>query len=369
MTTADAVLVTGYPAFGARQVVEELVRREPETRVFAVVRDKFRAEAEAHARGLDARSIELVEGDATHMDLGLSGAELRRIGGELGRIHHCAQATYLGVDRATAESLNVTATEEVLELAALSPNLRCLVHHSTAFVSGDRTGLVFEADLEADQRFSNVIAETKARAEKLVRAAMRRLPIAVLRPTNVVGDVASGATDRLDGPYLVILLILASPAEIPLLLPSSGATKLHMVPIDFVARAAVAIGDDARSPGRTFHLADPDPPTAKAFFDLVARAGGKRSPRGFLPANVTKALLHTPGLERFARSPRSLVDQLLTDVSYDATNADAVLGPLGVSCPPVAGYVGKLVDYVKERVAERRAPAREDAVEADDPLS
>src|SRR6201999_2261702 len=139
---------------------------------------------------------------------------------------------------------------------------KCLVHHSTAHVSGDRTGVVVEDDLQKGQRFRNVVEETKARAEKKMRAPMNRLPIAVVRPSIVVGDSQTGEIDRFDGPYLLILLIVTSPAEIALPLPSRGDAPLNLVPADYVARAARAIGLDSRAPGRTFHIVDPAPLTA-----------------------------------------------------------------------------------------------------------
>jgi thioester reductase-like protein len=37
--------------------------------------------------------VNLIEGDAAAMDLGLSGAELRSISGEIDRIHHMAQVS------------------------------------------------------------------------------------------------------------------------------------------------------------------------------------------------------------------------------------------------------------------------------------
>jgi hypothetical protein len=126
------------------------------------------------------------------------------------------------------------------------------------------------------------------------------------------------------------------------------------VPIDFVVKASHAIGRDPRAPGRTFHLVDPSPASAKRVFDLVARAGGRPSPRGFIPTNLTKALLRTPGLERFAKSPRAFVERLATPVRFDAKNADAILAGANVACPPFESYVDQIVEYVRDRVREKR---------------
>ena len=365
----EVVLLTGLPSFPARTLCEEIVRTSSRTLVHALVRSKQEADAREFldALPLEQRArVQLIEGDAAAMDLGLSGAEFKTLAAEVDRIHHTAAISYLGADHATASRVNEDGAREILEFAAACPQLKCLVHHSTALVSGDRTGLVKEEELQEGQRFRNVVEETKARAEKRMRAQMGKLPIAVVRPSMVVGDSQTGDIDRLDGPYLLVLLIVTSPADIALPLPGRGDVPLNIVPADFVAKAARAIGLDPRAPGRTFHVVDPAPLTARRVFELVALAGGRRMPRGFIPANLTKALLRTPGLERFAKSPRAFFDALATPVTWASTNADEILADAGIRCPSFESYVETLVEYVQTRLRERRQ--KRAAAEVDDPL-
>jgi thioester reductase-like protein len=353
----EVTLLTGFPTFLARRLAAHILEQEPRTLVYAIVRAKFAEEAQQVASAWPMAHRErfvIVDGDAAAMDLGLSGVEFRSLSNEIDRIHHAAHVTYLGVDHSTAQELNVGGTNEILELARASRSLKCLILHSTAEVSGDRTGIVLEDELEAGQRFPTFVAETHARAEKLARRAMSELPIAVVRPATIVGDSRTGEIDRFDGPYLLILLIVTTPAEIAVPLPARGDTPLNLVPIDFVVRASHAIGRDPKAPGKTFHLVDPSPVSAQRAFELVARAGGRPSPRGFIPTNLTKALLRTPGLERFAKSPRAFVERLATPVRFDARNAEAILARAGVACPPFESYVEHVVDYVRERVREKR---------------
>jgi thioester reductase-like protein len=353
----EVTLLTGFPTFLARRLAAHILEQEPRTLVYAIVRAKFAEEAQQVVSAWPKTHRErfvIVEGDAAAMDLGLSGVEFRALSNEIDRIHHAAHVTYLGVDQTTAQELNVGGTNEILELARASRSLKCLILHSTAEVSGDRTGIVLEDELEARQRFPTFVAETRARAEKLARRAMSEMPIAVVRPATIVGDSKTGEIDRFDGPYLLILLIVTTPAEIAVPLPARGDTPLNLVPIDFVVRASHAIGRDPRAPGKTFHLVDPNPVSAKRAFELVARAGGRPSPRGFIPTNLTKALLRTPGLERFAKSPRAFVERLATPVRFDARNAETILASAGIACPPFESYVEEVVDYVRERVREKR---------------
>ncbi len=363
----EVVLLTGFPSFAARKMCEEVLRTGPRTLVHAIVEQS----AEGEARdALDAlpleqrRRVNLIEGDASAMNLGLSGRELAALAPEIDRIHHLAHVSSLAADRKLAERINVGGAREVLEVARLCRSLKCLVFHSSAQVSGDRSGLVLEGELEKGQGFHNVVEETIARGEKMMRAAMPKLPICVMRPTIVVGDSQTGEVDRFDGPYFLILLIVTSPAELPLALPGRPEASMHLVPVDYYVRAACALGRDPRAPGRTFHVGDPSPLTAKRVFELVASAGGRRNPRGFIPANITKALLRTPGLDRVAKSPRAFLDSLATPVSYSFANTSELLADTDVRCPPFESYVEGLVEYVQHRLREKRA---RDA-EVDDPL-
>lgn len=365
----EVVLLTGFPYFEARRTLTELLAGPGRAYVHVLVRAKAREDAEAALGALagDARArVNLLDGDVASIDLGLSGAEWKGLAAEVDRIHHVASMSYLGVERKRAEQVNVGGAMEVLELAAATPQLKCLVHHSSAFVAGDRAGVVRECDLDAGQRFRNVVEETMARAEKLMRRAMDRLPIAVLRPSVIIGDSSTGEVDRLDGPYLLILLILTSPPDLPLPLPARGEVPLQLVPIDYVARAACTIGRDSRAIGRTFHLVDPAPLTARRVSECVAGSGARRMPKGSAPLDIAMALLRTPGLEAFVASPRTFLEALVRPVTFDATNARELLADSDVRCPPFESYVDRVVEHVQRRLEEQRD--RRSVAEIDDPL-
>ena len=367
----DVVLLTGFPSLLARAVCSEILRADAGARVFALTRSTSIDESRGYIDALPVeqrKRVQLIEGDPGAIDFGFSGAEFQSLARQVTRIHHCAQVTSLSADRKTAERVNVGGAREALEFAASCVKLDCLVFHSTAHVAGDRHGLVLEEELQAGQSFRSVVEETKGRAEKLMRSSMDRIPIAVVRPATVVGDSRTGEIERFDGPYLLFLLVVTSPPDLALPLPGRGDEPLNLVPIDWVARAAVAIGRERRARGRTFHLVDPQPLTARRVFELVARAGGRRAPRGSIPANLAKVLLRAPGLDRIIKSPRAFVETLTTPVTYDSKNADELLASLGVDpCPPLETYVDRLVEYVQERTRERRASKRPPA-EVEDPL-
>ena len=369
----DVILVTGFPSLYGRKMVEHILANEPRALVYTIVPGRLEPEAKAvigELPGEQRDRVVMIEGDAVAMDLGLSGAEFRQLSRELDRIHHVAFASHVGIDRRTAETINVGGTAEILELGRACEALQCLTLHSTALVSGDRTGIVYEDELECGQSFRSAIEATRMRAEVIARRAIPKVPIAVVRPTTIVGDSGYTEAGSFDGPYLLVLLILATPAEIAIPLPGKGEAPFNVVPIDFVIRASHAIGRHPSAPGGTFHIADPHPLSARHVFDLVAKAGGRRAARGYMPSNLAKALLRMPGIERFVRSPRAFVEQLSSAVRYDTRNADRVLADAGIACPGFESYVESLVAVVQERIRSRGAKREtETEVEVDDPLS
>ncbi len=358
----DASLVTGFPLFTAKRMVRKLLADERE-RVYLLVRPKFRAAAEEFLAEIPdggRKRATLLEGDVCDMDLGLAGGEYKELAGELTAIHHLAAIYYLGVQHAVVERVNVEGTRAVVELAGECARLRRLCHWSSATVSGARSGVVLEEELDVGQRFRNVYEETKFRAEQLVRDAAERLPVTIFRPGTIVGDSRSGEIDKFDGPYSLIVLIVASPIDVSLPLPGRGAAPLHLVPIDFVVDAAHALAGDPRAAGKTFHLTDPNPFSARAVYELIAHHAERKPPRGSIPTALLRTLLRTPGLERLARAPLQLLESFDHQAIYNCRNTMALLDGTGIRCPSFDTYVDVLVRYVREVQAAKRAKLEEE---------
>ena len=360
---SDVSLVTGFPSFPARSLIRRLLDGDPEERIYLLVRPKGLSEATAFVDQLEetarARLTPLV-GSVADLDLGLSGADYRRLVAEVTAVHHLAAFRSVSGERGLAERVNVGGTKQLLELALECGSLRRFCHYSTALVAGGRTGVILEEELDAGQRFRDAYEETMFRAEQVVADAVRRLPITVFRPSTIVGDSRSGEIDRFDGPYSLITLIVTSTLDVQLPLPGRATAPLHLVPVDFVTEAARTLSRDPRAVGRTFHLTDPAPFSARSVYELVARHADRRPPRGTFPMALTRALRHAPGLGAAVRSPLAFLESLNHSVLYNCRNTLELLDGTGVRCPPLDRYVGVLVDYVRRVHAARRLRAEEE---------
>jgi len=357
----DAALVTGFPAFTAKRMIAKLLAAEPPeqtSRFYVLAQQRFADEAARFLAALPGRErAEVLAGDVCDMDLGLSSAEYRALSRELTWIHHLAGVYFMGTDDDTARRVNVSGTRTVLELARDVGRLERVVHWSTAMVSGDRKGRWYEEDLEAGQRFHNAYERTKYEAERLVRAAMRQLPITVLRPGIIVGDSATGEIDKLDGPYYLMVLIATNASGLRLPLLGRGDAPLHLVPIDYVIDAAWHIARNETSAGRTFHIVDPAPLAAREVFERVAEHAQTEKPRGHIPRPLARAVLRTPGLARLGRGPLAFVDLLDHAVHYDQTNTAQALAGSKLACPALADYLPVLVRHVLEIARASPPPA------------
>jgi thioester reductase-like protein len=371
------LLLTGFStAFLARRVLLKVLDAEPETQIVCLCPRTQQEEAETELAKLppaDRARVEIAHGDTADMDFGMSGRRFLDLAKRVDVVHHCSFATYAGVRRETAERINVGGTGEVLELCEASTRGCRLVLWSTANVSGKQRGRVAEGELIEPSNFASPVEETRYRAEQMVRQAMDRVPTTILRPSTIVGDSRTGEIDRMEGPYLLILLMLSSPVDLRVPLPGRGDVPLHLVPIDYVVDAGYAIASDPRSVGRTFHIVDENPPTARRVFELIAEASGRPGPVGSLPSQLATALLRTPGLERVSHIPRTFLEQLATEVSYDARNTRELLSGKGLECPKATSYLPVMVNYVRTQ-QQKRAEIKRGAIstrpadEIEDPL-
>ena len=368
----ESVFVTGFPDFVARRMIAEILARDPGARLDILVgigqSERARDFASTLPPGQSAR-LGFVVGDVASMDLGLSGAEYNELASRITTIHHLATSDPTARDRKRARRIDVQGTRGVIELAENCQKLRRLCHWSTTAVSGKRTGVILEDELDQGQSFYSVWERTRMEAEKLARAARRRLPVTIFRPSLIVGDSATGEFDKLDGPHYLMLLIATNATQVSLPLPGKGTAPLDMVPVDFVVAAAHALSGDERAAGKTFHLSDPEPLPAREIFRLVAEHSHTRPPRGFIPGRITRALLRTPGLQRLARGPLSFLDAFDLEASYDCRNTRTLLADTGIRCPRFDAYVGNLIGYIRSMRESERSQAPGDDEVDDDPLA
>jgi len=345
------VLITGLPNYVAVRLLACILEREPGTTVSALVRPEHIERTQQFLTDVitDHNRVTLHVCDVVLPDLGLGAGERNLLLAQVTDVYHLASLYHLGVAKRRIEEVNIRGTRNMLRFAGLMPQLRCFNHHSTAFVCGDRSGVVLEEELEQGQRFRNTFERTKFTAELEVRRSMRDIPAVVYRPSLVLGDATTGVIDRFDGPNFLIQLLVTNPRRLPSPSPPMLAAPFNVVPVNFVADAMYHIGLDPTAAGRTFQIVDPNPlsygEAMRVVGEHVHQSTGRRGSTVVAPPSRWRF----PAIERYTRPRRALLHELDSWVFFNSINTAEVLRDTGVYCPPFSSYAGALVDHVHRR--------------------
>jgi long-chain acyl-CoA synthetase len=223
-------------------------------------RQRAVAAIRCYAPQLDAalltQRLAVVRGDICRRQFGLARETHEILAERVTHVIHSAATTHFHLPFKCAYDTNYLGTERVLRFAEQAwsrGRLRGVAYISTAYVCGDRQGLVTESELISGQGFANSYEETKCLAEILVRRRAGKLPLTIFRPSIVVGDSRSGRTLTFNVLYVPLKLICRGQVTEMLGVPRA---TLDIVPVDFVSRAIRHLSlEQERFRGETFHLA------------------------------------------------------------------------------------------------------------------
>jgi thioester reductase-like protein len=353
-------LFTGFPGFIGARLLPRLMELLPESRFACLVQQRFLGAAEESLAAMardhphTRERVQVVTGDITQPRLGLEPGAAADLSRDVEGAWHLAAVYDLAVARDLAQRINVDGTRHVREFLSGCPRLQRLHYVSTAYVSGRATGVYRETDLDVGQAFKNHYEETKFLAE--VDVVKSGLPATVYRPAIVVGDSRTGETAKFDGPYFTVAAMERVPSPGLFLRVGSGKQPANLVPVDFVIEAMARLGAVESSRGKTYHLTDPDPLPVFEIERLFAQAMGKSFWYVPVPPALARAFFTPRPVQRFFGMPVQTLDYFDHPCRYDASQASADLGPLGVRCPRFPDYVGRLVAFYRaKRDAVRRS--------------
>ena len=344
--------MTGFPGFLGSALLPRILRRTDGNAV-CLVQSKFAAGAQRRVDELCAddpalrRRIQLVEGDITKPGLGLDPAVLDGVT----EAWHLAAIYDLAVAHDVATRVNVDGTRNVLDALERHSTMTRLHYFSTCYVSGRYAGPFAEDDLDVGAPFNNYYEATKHLAEADVRRRMAAgMPATIYRPSIVIGDSTTGETQKYDGPYFILQLLIRQPRYA--VLPVVGdptVTRMNLVPRDFVIEAVDHLSSLAVSEGRTYQLADPAPLTIDELTDHLAEATDRKLVKIPLPRKLaTTSVAHIPGLEHLLRIPPESIDYFAHPTHYLTDHTQTDLAGTGIEPPPLPDYVGRLVQFMRD---------------------
>src|SRR4051794_40880916 len=299
---------------------------------------------------IDSERLEILAGDITKRHLGLGDGDWDRLAGAVTHVFHLAAIYDLAVPDELAQKVNVEGTGNVLELCLAARKLERLAYVSTAYVAGDRHGVVYEHELALGQGSKNHYESTKFQAEVWVRELMDRVPSTILRPAIVVGDSQTGETEKFDGPYYLLRTIAAMERYgRPVAQFGRSESTFNVVPVDYVVAAIAAAGTAPETAGETLHLVDPEPLSTRELVVSLSREYAGREPRGRMAPEIIERALRVRAIrERFGGAPPESIVYLNHPVTFDTRRAVGLLSPHDLRPPRFADYVGAMVRFFRE---------------------
>lgn len=309
--------------------------------------------------------VTAVEGDVTAERMGLSREAYGGLAGTVTHFIHGAANVKVNMSREEAHRSSVSTTIQALAFAARAP-LKKFEYISTVGVGGKMRGPLPERRLTLAREFHNTYESSKAEAEELVWAAVERgLPVTVHRPSMVVGDSRTGRVRGFQIFYHLMELLSGRAGRG--WVPRLPGFSLDVVPCDFVARAIAASLARTAWTGRVLHLsAGPDGAwTLERYVDqlpVLFRENGVDAPAPRrIPWPLFRALvpvLSRVGPEKqrtqFKNLPHFL-EYLGSSLDFSNTDTTALLGPLGLSRPPMERTLPAVVRYYLEWWKARRS--------------
>lgn len=244
------VLLTGATGFVGMELLVRLLEKTDRS-VVALVRGADDAAAGARLdelfktlfapgrRRTMRRRVQAVAADLEQPGLGLDAPTRERLVASIGSVVHCAASVSFTLELEDARRINVEGTRAVLELAGEAHergSLDRVVHVSTAYVAGERSGRARERQGDVGQSFRNTYERTKLEAEQLVLAS--GVPAAIVRPSVIVGDSKTGWTPCFNVIYWPLQAFARGLFD-PI--PGDADAPIDIVPVDVVADALLAL--------------------------------------------------------------------------------------------------------------------------------
>lgn len=258
--------LTGGSGFLGKEVIARLVKQKSCKKIIMLLREGRRQSAAHRLEEIRDKifgdsapqqlksKLAAVSGDLTEVGLGILEDGRQRLLEEVTHVLHLGASTDFGAPIEVSRQFNVEGTREVLSLALdlrTHGKLQRFDYVSTAYVAGTKSGSVSEQELQRGQSFANAYEQSKYEAELLVRDYRQLLPIAIHRPSIVVGNSKNGFTPHFKVLYWPIRLL--AKGLLPFF-PANRHAVLDVVPVDYVASGIVALLQDPEAVGHTFHL-------------------------------------------------------------------------------------------------------------------
>ncbi|CAF1615445.1 unnamed protein product [Rotaria magnacalcarata] len=257
------ILVTGAGFLGSLLINEISSKTNSNVLIYCLIRandtehaqERLKNELQKSERfsSIDWSRIRCIVGDVSKENLGLTEDVYNKLTEQIGLIYHNASVVNLQVPYKVLKQPNVVGTLNCLKFAVKS-NARLIYTSSTAALPAS---INFKEDSNGwitltsnDMNLKDGYGQSKAVAEQILHtASMLGVDIVVIRPCTISADTQTGYSNLLD----FINLLLLAEVEIGCIVENADL-QLHPIPVDYCAKAIVALAMHPDSSGCCFNF-------------------------------------------------------------------------------------------------------------------
>jgi nucleoside-diphosphate-sugar epimerase len=196
--------------------------------------------------------------------------------------HVAGDTRFTAPDLALQRQVNIQAAVNVIHV--LKGKIATAIHVSTAFVAGNRTGLIRESELDCGQGFRNNYEKSKFDAEVLLTEHCRKHDVAlvIVRPSIITNDRESGRASTFTHLNALVEVISRiqehyriSDGQVVskrIRLMADPEAKPNLAPVDSIIPPLLQIAESSAAPGKAFHLCHPKPQSNVQLVELICEA-------------------------------------------------------------------------------------------------
>ena len=254
------VLITGGTGFIGSRLALKCLERGDEVRVLAqentdAERENRKTVVEAGARFISGSVAEVDKVDESVRDIDV--------------VYHLAAAQHeMHISDQVFWDVNVAGTKNVLD-ASLEAGVKRFVHGSTIGVYGSLEGEISE---ESPCNPDNIYGVTKLEGERLALSYQKKIPITVIRISEVYGAADRRLLKLFKGIKKKVFFVIGS-----------GKNLHHLVFIDDLIKGFFLTTQSEKALGQVFLLSGKKPVTTSEMVETIAHELGVGAPKLKLP--------------------------------------------------------------------------------------
>lgn len=278
--------------------------------------------------------------------------------------HVAGDTQFTPQDAARRRTVNVGASVAIMK--RLKGKIARAIHVSTAFVAGDRGGLVGEDELDCGQHFHNNYEQTKLEAEAAVTSTCREcnIPLIIARPSIITNDRRTGRASTFTHFNALVEVITRIQKHYQITdgqtvskrvrLMADAAARPNLAPVDSIVPPLLKIATADNAAGNTYNLCHPYPESNTKLVALICEAFGFGDNISFEFLNELAAPL-TYTEEMILRSLKPYGPYLNARCEFDLRQSRSVVPDYdSYFTQPDVAYLKKVISFQRNRRAAWR---------------